>query len=218
LEIGAEALESFSHSVHIHNLVQVPVSVNSTSLLDERRDERLRAIFANEFSWGVVGLSDLEHYVVVINALSLTLLTQVVVILLGALVADANNFSIAPVAHIALVNLILLLVAAFVFQQDVLKACCTELLDLFLDDFDLVFKTSNIEETPAITVTALLTLALKAVHARLDGLVLGLGFFNLLSGQDAWCHCVNNCRNGGHLGHLRHLRQLRHFWHFRHLE
>lgn len=78
-----------------------------------------------------------------------------------------------------------------------------------------MFKTSNIEETTAITVTALLTLALKAVHTRLYWLVLGLGLLNLLSGQDAWGHCVNDCRNGGH---LRHLRQLRHLGHFRHLE
>jgi len=75
----------------------------------------------------VVGLSDLEHNVVVINALRLTLLTQVVVILLGALVADANNVSIASVANEALVNLLLLFVAAFVFQEDVFKASCTEL-------------------------------------------------------------------------------------------
>lgn len=127
MEIGAEALESLSHSVHIHNLVQVPVGVNSTSLLDERRDERLDAIFANEFGWGVMGLSDLEHNVVVMNALSLTLLAQVVVITLGALVADANNVSLASVANKAHVNLLLLLVAAFVFQEDVLKASCIEL-------------------------------------------------------------------------------------------
>lgn len=120
--MSAEALEGLSHSVHINNLVQVPVLVNSTSLLDERRDEGLGAVFADEFGWGVVGLSDLEHNVVVVRALGLTLLAQVVIRALGALVADADNITLAHVADEALMNLLVLLVVALVFLEDVLEA------------------------------------------------------------------------------------------------
>jgi len=125
--LSAEALEGLSHSVHINNLVQVPVLVNSTSLLDERRDEGLGAVFADEFGWSVVGLSDLEHNVVVVRALGLTLLAQVVIRALGALVADADNITLAHVADEALMNLLVLLVVALVFLEDVLEASCAEL-------------------------------------------------------------------------------------------
>lgn len=90
---------------------------------------------------------------------ALTLFTEVVIIALSALIPDAFDISLANVTDDILVNLLILLVAALMFLEDVLKTTITELLNLVLDHLHLCFETSSGKEATIVASSAFSTLA-----------------------------------------------------------
>lgn len=121
--------------------------------------------------------ADLEHDVLGVDTLSLALLTEVVVLLLSAMISSANDWiHLTTIANEAFVDLHLLLL--FLFVDSFLEASVNKCLDLSSHTFDLIIEAIHAVHASLLAELAwftfridLGTLALRALYVFIFALL-----------------------------------------------
>jgi len=172
-------LHVLSHAL-IDRLVKVHLRVLSLDTVSE-----VTSVLAGDTGGGVLGLTDLEHGVLVVNTVSFTLLADVVVVTLGALVHDANDgVSLTSITDEALVDHGRLTSTSGAVSKALLKATSTDFLDFGSGISYLLVETVVAEMAGTLAESTVLAVGLlegSFAFAALD-VVVSAGLFLLLDG------------------------------------